>query len=160
MKKGSYNFDHLPQRRNSQCEKYDSLKRTFGSEDVIPLWVADMDFPAPPCLHQAIQTRANHPIFGYPVFPPGYHQSIMQWMKKRHRFKIKKKHILQVDNIVQGLNLALYATSDEGDQIITQPPVYPPLFQCVKNNSRELLSNPLIRNKQGHYEVDLEHLEN
>lgn len=122
------------------------------------MWIADMDFQAPPQVVQAIQQRAQHGIYGYPIRPASYYEAIIHWVRKRHGWEIKGEWIAHSPGVVTGLALAVHAFTQPGDKIIIQPPVYPPFFTIVQSNGRQLVLNPL-RHENGYYRMDLDHLE-
>ena len=153
-----YNFDKIIHREESHSVKYDLRKHFFKKEDVIPMWVADMDFETPEFIRDAIKKRAEHPIYGYSIKPDSYFQSIIQWLKTRHQWEIKKEDILFSPGVVPGFTLAILAYSKPGDKVVVQPPVYFPFFQAVTDNDRELLHNQLIE-KDNYYTIDFEDLE-
>ena len=155
MKK--YNFDELINRTNTNCIKYDARKAVFGNADVLPLWVADMDFRTPDFIIEAIKKRAEHEIFGYTFRGESYNQSIVDWLKRRHNWEIKPEWISFSPGVVAGLTIAIEALSDPGDGVIIQPPVYFPFFDSVKGTGRELIENPL-RIENGRYYFDFEDL--
>jgi cysteine-S-conjugate beta-lyase len=154
----SYNFDEIIDRDNTQCEKYDGRPDYFGTSDVLPLWVADMDFKTPDFIINTLKKRLSHPILGYMKFPEEFRDSVASWMLHRHSWKIDPSDIKLVPGVVPGLNLAIMAFSNPGDKIIIQPPVYPPFFGAVTNNDRKLLLNPL-QFKHGRYHFDFDDLE-
>jgi cystathionine beta-lyase len=153
-----YNFDEMLNRKNTACYKYDGRKDYFGTEDVLPMWVADMDFKTPRVIIDAIKKRLQHEILGYSFRPDSYYESIIKWMKRRHDWEIKKEWIGFSPGIVSALNVAVLAFTDPGDKIIVQPPVYFPFFSAVKKNDRGLVLNPLIL-KEGRYFMDYDDLE-
>ncbi len=138
-----YNFDEIINRENTASVKYDLRKKLFEKEDVIPMWVADMDFKTPDFIINAIKERAKHEIFGYSFRPESYYSSIINWLKNRHHWEIQKEWISFSPGIVPAINMAVMAFTSPGDKIIVQPPVYFPFFSAVKNNRRELVENPL-----------------
>lgn len=148
-----YDFDRVIDRRNSDSNKW----RMYG-EDVLPMWVADMDFRAPPAVIDAIQRRAEHGIFGYPVRPASYYESIIDWMRRRHNWEIKREWLAHSPGVVTALDLAVHAFTQPGDKIIVQPPVYFPFFIIVRNNGRQLVFNQLCP-ENGYYRMDLSDLE-
>ena len=113
-------------REGTYTVKYDGAKQKFGSADLLPLWVADMDLASPHCVQEALQKRALHPIYGYTVYPPRYDESIMSWMQKRYGFRVEKEWIVPCYGVVPSLNFAIAAYSKEGDSILIQTPLYPP----------------------------------
>jgi cystathionine beta-lyase len=153
----TYNFDELIDRTNTNCIKYDARKMFFGDANVLPLWVADMDFKTPDFIVDAIKKRAEHEIFGYTFRAETYNQSIVNWLKRRHNWEIKPEWISFSPGVVAGLTLAIEAFSKPGDGVIIQPPVYFPFFDSVKGTGREMIENPL-RIENGRYYFDLEDL--
>lgn len=139
-----YNFDKIIPRENTNCVKYDLRKHFFGTDEVIPMWVADMDFATPDFILKAIKKRAEHPILGYSVRSEGYYQSIINWQYNRHNWKIEKDWIVFTPGIVPALNLCVRAFTKPGEKVIVQPPVYFPFFSAIKNNDRIQLDNPLV----------------
>jgi cystathionine beta-lyase len=155
MKK--YNFDKPVQRENTNCLKYDARKQFFGTDDLLPLWVADMDFKAPDFIVDAIKARAEHEIFGYSFRPDSYYQSIIEWMKRRHNWEIKKEWISFSPGVVAGLTIAIETFSEHADGVVVQPPVYFPFFDCVKGTNRKMVENPL-KLENGRYTFDFDDL--
>jgi len=151
-------FDEVIERKNTNCIKYDAVKRYFKKDDVQPLWVADMDFKTPKFIVDAIQEKVSQELFGYPEPNISLFNSITNWMIKRHQWQIETKDILLVAGVLAGLSAAIEAFSDEEDEIIVQTPVYYPFFSVIKNNNRKLIENPLSNNN-GHYTMDLEDFE-
>ena len=154
----NYNFDELVERKGTNCIKYDANERFFGKDDILPLWVADMDFKTPDFIIKAIKERLNHEVFGYSIRTKSYYQSIIDWVKRRHNWEIKKEWISFSPGIVPAINMAVLAYTNPGDKIIIQPPVYHPFFYAIKNNDRELVENPLILRNSRYY-VDFKDLE-
>ncbi|MDH7483918.1 MAG: PatB family C-S lyase [Spirochaetales bacterium] len=126
--------------------------------DVIPLWVADMDFACAPAIVEALQKRAHHPVYGYTVRPDGYYEAFISWMARRNHWNIARSWITHAPGVVPALNLAILAYSHPGDGIVIQPPVYYPFMAGIRNNGRRLLENPLII-RDGSYSMDFEQLE-
>ena len=153
-----YNFDELIDRRNTGAVKTDLCKKMFGTDDLIPLWVADMDFRTPDFIIDAINNRCKHPILGYTVPDEEYFNSIIQWIDARHGWKLERSWLGFLPGIVPGLAFAVNALTQTGDQIIIQPPVYPPFIHVPSKNDRELIYNPL-KVVDGRFEMDLEDLE-
>lgn len=152
-----YNFDEIINRKNTDCLKYDALPKYFGIDDAQPLWVADMDFKAPPFINEAIMNRAMHGIYGYAKATPELLDSISAWMKNRHGWNIKNEWISLANGVVPAYSAALEAFSDIGDEVIVQSPVYYPLFKSVQHNKRTLVHNPL-KEVNGIHKMDLEDL--
>ncbi|HPF50339.1 MAG TPA: PatB family C-S lyase [Draconibacterium sp.] len=155
MKK--YDFDEIVPRKGTNSLKYDALEKFFGSPDILPLWVADMDFKTPDFIVNAIKERAAHEIYGYTFNPESYFEAIIGWMKRRHSWDIQKEWISFSPGVVAGLTIAVEAFSDPGDGVIVQPPVYFPFFDCVKGTGRTMIENPLMI-ENGRYTFDLEDL--
>ena len=153
-----YNFDELIDRRNTGAVKTDLCKKMFGTDDLIPLWVADMDFRTPDFIIDAINNRCKHPILGYTVPDEEYFNSIIRWIDARHGWKLERNWLGFLPGIVPGLAFAVNALTQTGDQIIIQPPVYPPFIHVPSKNGRELIYNPL-KVVEGRFEMDLKDLE-
>lgn len=153
-----YNFDEVIERSNTASVKYDLRKMFFGTEQVIPMWVADMDFKTPQFILDSIKERAEHPVLGYSIRPPEYYNAIVNWLQRRHAWTIKSESICFSPGIVPALNLVVSAFTKPGDQIIVQPPVYFPFFGAVKSNNRKLCYNTL-QMVNGRYQMDFTGLE-
>ena len=152
-----YNFDERLERKGTNCIKYDANERFFGKKDILPLWVADMDFKTPDFIMEAIRKRSEHEILGYTYKPDSCTDAILEWLKNRHNWKIDKEWLHYSPGVVPALAFAVLVYTDPGDEVIVQPPVYFPFFSAVKNNNRKLVENPL-RLKSGRYYFDLEDL--
>ena len=155
MKK--YNFDEIVPREGTNCLKYDAREMFFKSNDVLPLWVADMDFRTPDFIVEAIKKRAEHEIFGYSFKSDSYYKSVIGWMKRRHNWEIQKGRISSSPGVVAGLTVAIEAFSKPGDGVVVQPPVYFPFFDCVKGTTRKMVENPL-KIENGRYTFDFDDL--
>jgi cysteine-S-conjugate beta-lyase len=154
----NYDFDSVIDRRGTDCVKYDLRGRFFGQEDVLPMWVADMDFPVADFILDAIKERLNHPILGYTFRSDRFAASVVSWLERRHGWSPDTTSIGFSPGIVPALNMCVLEFTDPGDTVVVQPPVYFPFFTAVKNHGRRLAYNQLIKGKNG-YEMDLEHLE-
>lgn len=154
----TFDFDKIISRHGTGSSKWDARGKIFGREDVLPLWVADMDFPSPQAVQTKIIERANHPIYAYNTQEDSLYESFIQWVKRRHNWEIEKDWILLAPGVVPSIVLSIFALSEPGDGIIIQPPVYPPFFASIKDNEREIVENPLVFNN-GRYEIDFEDLE-
>ncbi|MEL7587337.1 MAG: PatB family C-S lyase [Prolixibacteraceae bacterium] len=152
-----YNFDEQVNREGSHCIKYDFRNEVFGKADVLPLWVADMDFKTPVFIMNALRERLDHEILGYTYRPDSYYESIINWMQQRHGWTIDKKWISFSPGVVAGLTLAIESFSETGDEVILQPPVYSPFFDSIKLTKRTLVENPL-KLVDGRYTFDLDDL--
>ena len=153
----NYNFDEIIDRQKTDSIKYDLRKQIFGREDVLPMWVADMDFKTPDFIIEAIQKRLKHPVLGYTLEPSGMDEAIIDWMRTRHTWDIKKEWIVAGPAVVPSMAILVHAFSEPGDEIIVQRPVYFPFFRTITNHGRKLLNNPLV-NRNGRYEMDLDDL--
>ena len=145
-------------RKGTYSVKFDEAKKKFGTDELLPLWVADMDLASPECVQNAMQTRALHPIYGYTVYPQRYYDAISGWMKKRFDWEIKEEWIVPCYGVVPSINFALEAYSKEGDGILIQTPIYPPFASSVKQRNRTLLDNTLVY-ENGVYSIDFEDFE-
>jgi cystathionine beta-lyase len=154
----TYNFDEIIDRRNTGAIKVERCKALYGSEDVLPLWVADMDFRTPDFIFEAIRERCEHPILGYSMPPKEFYPSLMNWMNDHHQWEVKRPWIGFLPGIVPGLSFAVQSLTLPGDEVIVQPPVYYPFFHVVSNNKRVLVNNPL-KNINGKYEMDFMDME-
>ncbi|MFW2442966.1 MalY/PatB family protein [Aliarcobacter butzleri] len=154
-----YNFDEETNRKNTNCAKYDGLKKYFGYEDLNPLWVADMDFKTPSFINDAIIKAASNSLYGYSVDTPELYASIINWQKNEHDWEIEQKDIFMINGVVPAYSACIEAFSEIGDEVIVQTPIYPPLFKCVTANERKLVINELKKDENGYYTMDLEDLE-
>lgn len=152
-----YNFDEQITREGTNCIKYDFRKEVFGKEDVLPLWVADMDFRTPDFIINALRERLDHEILGYTFRPESYHEAITNWIQRRHGWTIQKEWISFSPGVVAGLTLAIESFSAPGDEVVLQPPVYSPFFDSVRLTNRNLIQNPL-KLMNGRYTFDLDDL--
>ena len=153
-----FDFDHAINLEASNSVKYDGRKAMFGKSDVIPAWVADMDFAAPPAVTRALAERAAHPIYGYTLFPDSLYEALIDWMQRRHGWHIERDWILMCPGVVPSLNAAVMALTQPGESIIVQPPVYFPFFSAATQTGRTLTLNPL-RLENDRYLIDFAHLE-
>ncbi|CUH95974.1 Cystathionine beta-lyase PatB [Propionispora sp. 2/2-37] len=153
-----YNFDTVVDRSNNFAAKYDEVGRKFGRDDLIPLWVADMDFKTAEPVIEAIRQRAEQGIFGYTSRPESYFEVAGQWLKKRHGWDVDPGLMIHSPGVVPSLSMLIRYFTDPGDKIIIQPPVYYPFFDVVRSNDRVLVENPL-KVADGQYVMDYEHLE-
>ena len=160
---GMYNFDEVIERRGSSCLKYDALEERYGRADLIPLWVADMDFKTPDFIVDALRRRLDHPIFGY-TMKGDYFSVLASWVEKLHGWSVKPEEMCYIPGIVKGIGLAQRCFLSPGDQVIIQPPVYHPFRLVPQACGFEVVNNPLIPvyDSEGFlqsYEMDFEGLE-
>ena len=153
-----YDFDTPVDRRGTASIKWDFSKRFTGLEDLIPLWVADMDFPACFEVIEALKRRADHGVFGYTLEPESYYRAVIDWMKRRHGWEVHRGWMLSAPGVVPSLNLALLAYSQPGDRVIIQPPVYYPFKESILKVRRRVAENPLILDGD-RYTMDFDQLE-
>lgn len=149
-----YNFDEIIDRRGTDAVKVDRCKALFGTEDVLPLWVADMDFRTPDFVLETIRQRLDHPILGYSVPPVNFKASFVKWVREHHNWDITEAQTGFVPGIVPALSFAVQCFTDPGDEIIVQPPVYYPFFNVIRNNKRVVVTNPL-KEENGQFVMDL-----
>ncbi len=154
----SWDWDRVITREGTDSFKYDGRAMYFGTNDVIPLWVADMDFAAPESVTLALSARAVHPIYGYSVFPESLYSAALDWLKQRHGWAVARESVLLAPGVVPSLFAAVQCFTQPGDGVIVQPPVYFPFFSAVTDSQRKLILNPL-RLQDGRYHFDFDHLE-
>lgn len=151
-----YDFSRPTDRRGTDSYKWDSAPET----DIIPLWVADMDFETFPCITEALQRRVAHGIFGYTRVPEAYYEAVCNWFGKHHGWHINRKDIIYTSGVVPAVSAVIKALTLPGDQVIVQGPVYNCFFSSIRNNGCETVSNSLIYNKEElRYEIDFDDLE-
>jgi cystathionine beta-lyase len=143
MKEKPYDFDELVDRLGTGAYKYDLRQKVFGTEDVIPMWVADMDFRTPDFIMKAIRKRTRHEVLGYTFRTDSFYKAIKDWVWQRYRWKIEKEWIVFCPGVVPGINMGVLAFTSPGDRIIIQPPVYFPFFSAVTSHKRVLFNNQL-----------------
>lgn len=153
-----FNFDEVIDRKNSDSLKFDFAKEKGLPEDVLPLWVADMDFKAPPGVLEALQKSLDRGIFGYSDTGDDYYEIVASWFKKRFDFTYEKEWLIKTPGIVFALANAVRALTEKGDNVIIQPPVYYPFFNVIRNNHRNIIENPLVC-KDGKFYIDFEDFE-
>ncbi len=138
--------------------KQDGRVDYFGTSDILPLWVADMDFAAPDVVTRALTQRAENPIYGYTFYPESMLDALISWLKKRHGWTVERDWIVMAPGVVTSLFASVMAFAEQGEGVIVQPPVYAPFFSAVTTNQRHLIENPLIL-VDGAYQIDFKHLE-
>ncbi|MFD1707806.1 MalY/PatB family protein [Siminovitchia sediminis] len=152
------NFDDQIDRKNTHSLKWDGLKKLFGSEDLLPMWVADMDFRPPQEVIDAFQERVDHGVFGYTIISDQLSETVCNWVKSRHSWPIQPEWLLYSPGVMPSIHTAIQALTEPGDQILLQSPVYTPFFHIIKSNGREVVNSPLVLNN-GRYEINFEDLE-
>ncbi len=153
-----FDFDRVWDRRATNTYKYGKLKDNFGRDDLLPMWVADMDFAVPECITNALNERMKHPIFGYSPEPEGYRECIVKWIGDIQGWKIKEDWLSYIPGIVKGIGMVINMLLEKGDKVVIQPPVYHPFRNVPTMSGFEVVDNPLIE-KDGTYEMDFEQLE-
>ncbi len=164
----SSGFDREIPRDGTASVKHDGRAAYFGTADVLPLWVADMDFAAPEAVTRALAERAAHPVYGYTFYPDSLYDALMDWLKNRHGWTVQRDWIVMAPGVVPSLFATVLASTLPGEGVIVQPPVYFPFFSAVTTNGRRLVENPLclengyLENwhlESGRYTMDFDHLE-
>lgn len=153
-----YNFDEVVDRKGSDAKKWSNLEEVYGRDDILPLWVADMDFKSADEIIDALKDRVEHGVFGYTWQQDSFYDSIINWVKKRYNWEIKKEWILFTPGVVMGLNLGVRELVKEGEKVVIQAPVYPPFYRVIENNGRLVNENSLIHNGEK-FVMDYEGLE-
>lgn len=151
-------FDQVFNRKETKSLKWDHIRTVFGHEDLLPMWVADMDFQAPPEVNQALLERIHHGIYGYTIIDDAVKEAIQSWNMRRHGFHIEKNWLSFSPGVVISLRIAIEALTDKDDKILIQTPVYTPFSQIIRNTDRQAIENPL-QLEDGRYEIDFDHFE-
>ena len=150
----TYNFDTPVNRKGTNCVKWDE----FSDPDIIPMWVADMDFEIAPCIQQALQERIQHGCFGYTLVPESFYQATIQWFARRHGWTIERKSFIYTSGVVPAISAIIKGITQPGDIVLIQTPVYNCFFSSIRNNGCILAENPL-KMENHRYEVDWEDFE-
>ena len=153
----TYDFDKIIDRTGSGDLKHGVLKERYGRDDLLPLWVADMDFETPQFITDALRQRLEHSLFGYTVVPDGLWTSIIQWIHDHHQWEVKREWLTYIPGIVKGIGMAINVFVKEDEKVIIQPPVYHPFRLTPQGNGRKVVYNPL-KEVDGTYEMDFEQL--
>lgn len=154
----TYNFDEIIDRSGSGDLKHEALLPRWGRNDLLPLWVADMDFATPDFVVDALKARLSHPIFGYTIEPADYRPTIIDWNESHHGWKIKPEWISFIPGIVKGIGFVVNVFTKPGEKVIIQPPVYHPFRMTPEDNGREVVFNPLHLCEDGYYDMDFDNL--
>lgn len=154
-----HDFDKIVDRRGTGAIKTDVLKERYGRDDLIPLWVADMEFETPDFITDALKERMEHSVFGYTMLPEDYWPTVQKWVQDHHQWKVEKEWLTYIPGIVKGIGMAVNALLEKDDKVIIQPPVYHPFRLIPQGNGREVVFNPLHENEDGTYSMDFENLE-
>ena len=153
------NFDLVIDRRNTNSLKHDFAKENNLPEDVLPMWGADMDFKAAPCVIEALQKSVDHGIFGYSDTKDDYYDIVVSWFRDHFDFVPEREWLVKTPGVVYALAMAVRALTKEGEAVIIQPPVYYPFYNVINNNKRKLIESPLVY-ADGKYTIDFEDFEN
>ena len=156
--KVGYSFVESACREDTNAEKYTLRKELFSTEDVIPVWVADMDIDTPSFVLESVKERLGHPVLGYEEVPDSAFKAQIDWIRQEHGLSLELKDILYSHSVVASMSVAIEAFSEVGDKIIVQTPVYPPFFHSVKRANRKVLDNSLQQMDDGSYTFDAEDL--
>ena len=154
-----YDFDRVIERKGSGAVKFDALGKVFGKEDLMPLWVADMDFETPHFVTDALRERLGHSVFGYTVEPEDYWPTVRRWIADHHGWEVECEWMTYIPGIVKGIGMAINALLEKDEKVIIQPPVYHPFRLVPQKNRREVVFNPLREEKDGGYSMDFDNLE-
>lgn len=154
----TYNFDREIDRKKTNSLKYDFAVERGRDVDVLPLWVADMDFQAPKPVLDALQNAVSHGIFGYSEVKGEYFDALYRWFDSRFDWQPKSEWLVKTPGVVFALAMAVRALTKEGDSVLIQPPVYYPFFEVIRDNNRKIVESPLLLTG-GHYEIDFDDLE-
>lgn len=153
-----YDFDKIIDRTGSGDLKHEVLEERYGRSDLLPLWVADMDFETPHFITDALRKRMDHSLFGYTVEPKDYWPTVQQWLKDHHQWDVKREWLTYIPGIVKGIGMVVNIFTKPGDKVIIQPPVYHPFRLTPQGNGREVVYNPLHENADGSYSMDFDNL--
>ena len=156
MKK--YNFNEIALRKGTYCVKHDMTPEVFGTDDLLPMWVADMDFKTPDFIMEAIRKRCEHEVLGYTFAPDGYKMTVLNWFQSRYGIATKWNRIRFVPGIVQGIAFVLQTFTVPGDKVLITTPVYPPFINVPHRTGRVFVSSPL-KTENGRFTFDFEDLE-
>jgi cysteine-S-conjugate beta-lyase len=151
MNSAEYDFDQPVNRRGT-----DSIKWGIFDPDVLPMWIADMDFPAPSSIIDAMHQRIRHGVFGYPKEPPEIREVVVSWILRRYNWKVKPEDLMFLPNVAVGFNLAIQAIGNPGKGLLFQPPIYFPILDVPRNAGMEARPSGLIRARNGSYEIDFD----
>ena len=154
----SYNFDKIIDRTGSGDLKHCVLKERYGRDDLLPLWVADMDFETPEFITDALRQRLEHSLFGYTVVPEELWSTIIRWIADHHRWQVERQWLTYIPGIVKGIGMAINVFVKDDEKVIIQPPVYHPFRLTPQGNGRKVVFNPLKEKPDGGYEMDFEQL--
>ncbi len=160
MSERNLNFDAVPDRRGTKCLKYDFAVRRGRPADVLPLWVADMDFKISSFIEDALVRQAQHAIYGYTESDDAYFDAVQQWMLRHHGWQVRPEWLQKTPGVVFAIAVAVKACTEPGDAVLIQQPVYYPFSEVIADNGRKVVSSDLVLDEEtGHYEIDFADLE-
>lgn len=155
-----YDFDKVIRRKNTNCTKFDGMQEVFGSEDAIPLWIADMDFPAAEPIVRALEQKLHHGIFGYDRRPASYFESFARWQEKRNNWKADPTMMSFSPGVVNSVIALIKQYTRPGEKVLVQTPSYPPFLSVAPDFDREMILSELFLDENGMYRMNLEDFEN
>lgn len=155
----NFNFDKIIDRTNNFSAKWSEMNKNFGTNDLLPMWVADMDFLTAPCIMEALKDRLDQGIFGYTTRPSSYNESIVNWLDNRFSWKIKQEWLMFSPAVITSISLLIQNLTQKNDKIMIQEPVYSPFHNIVESNERSLVISPLVKLDDGSYVMDYEDIE-
>ena len=150
-----YNFDEIIDRHGTDSVKWDAVSERWGRNDLLPMWVADMDFRTPPFVMDALKKRLEHEILGYTFACEEWYTSIINWLQQRYHWEVTREMLTFMPGIVRGLAFAIQCFTEKGDKVMVMPPVYHPFFLVTEKNQREVVYSPLVL-RDGQYQIDFE----
>lgn len=153
-----YNFDKVVDRRDTGALKLDVLQERYGRSDLLPLWVADMDFETPSFITDALKKRLEHSLFGYTVMPKDFWPTVIDWIRAHHQWDVKPEWLAFIPGIVKGIGMVINVFVKEDEKVIIQPPVYHPFRLTPQGNGRQVVFNPLKEQADGSYAMDFDNL--
>lgn len=153
-----YDFDKVIKRTGTSSIKWDFMETTFGHRDLLPMWIADMDFAAPEPIVNTLLKKARHGVYGYTDKPGSFYESIAYWVSKRHGWEINNRWIVSTPGVVPAISLSIMAYTEPGDKVLLQSPVYRPFFTAIESNGR-IIENSRLKLEDGRYSMDFEDLE-
>lgn len=153
-----YNFDIVPNRYGTNSTKWDNADKLYGGTNLLPMWIADMDFAVAPPIIEHLKKRVDQAVFGYTFLSDDYYNAVIHWMKTRHKFDVKKEEIVFTPGVVAGLDFAIQALTQPGDDVLVEVPVYGPFYKMIEKNGCHIVETPL-KNDNEYYTFDFEDLE-
>ena len=154
-----FNFNEKVDRSKNHAAKWEEMGAKFGSNDLLPMWIADMDIKTAPEIVEAIKEKADQAIFGYVYRPASYYETAAAWCEKRFGYKIDSKTLIHSPGVVPSMNMLVKMLTKEDEKVLIQIPVYPPFAASVKTGKRTLVTNELVKDENGYYTIDFEDLE-